>query len=337
MDDNVKVKDNVCGLIVKWIYRDEVDGGIQIRFAGEITSEGYYFVYYDEMYEENRGSIRFEEEYFNNIPFYGEKGFNNFSFFKTNELFDELQNFSSFGKGKFKTSNYLLVYNIGMGRPVSDKLTEIISLDEAYKNMFIFDKNTYVGLADKAKDFIIVSSANYDENQNHISTDYYYINKNNPDKVFLFSSGNNNYVLKVAANENEFIMSTDGYNYTTGENDGGHVIIFKITESGVESKRLEGLSIDSNKIDNNAIGYNMQGFISDIKINGSNVVITLADIKMKKEDELAFGNSPSEVDILIADYNNNGPYISIGDRIMINCKYTVDKILYSSGDDISLR
>ena len=40
LDDNVKVKDNVCGLIVKWIYRDEVDGGIQIRFAGEITKIG---------------------------------------------------------------------------------------------------------------------------------------------------------------------------------------------------------------------------------------------------------------------------------------------------------
>lgn len=81
----------------------------------------------------------------------------------------------------------------------------------------------------------------------------------------------------------------------------------------------------------------MKGYISDININENNVVITLTDIKMKKEDELAFGNSPSEVDILIADYNKNGPCISIGDRIMINCKYTVDKILYSFGDDISLR
>ncbi|MGD9567860.1 MAG: hypothetical protein AB7V48_05985 [Sedimentibacter sp.] len=58
---------------------------------------------------------------------------------------------------------------------------------------------------------------------------------------------------------------------------------------------------------------------------------------MKKEDELSFGNSPSEVSILIADYNNNGPYINVGDKIMINCKYTIDKVLYSFGDDISLR
>ena len=58
---------------------------------------------------------------------------------------------------------------------------------------------------------------------------------------------------------------------------------------------------------------------------------------MKKEDELAFGDSPSEVNILIADYNNNGPYISVDDNIMINCKYTIDKALYSYGDDISIR
>ena len=302
LDESVKVKDNVCGLIVKWI--DRFDGGIQIRFAGEIESEGYYSINYDLMYDENRGSIHFDEEYFNNIPFYCEKGFNDFSFLKTNGLFDQLQNFSSFGKGRFKTSNYVLIYNIGMGRPVSDYLTEIILLDEAYKNMFIFNKNTYVGLADKAKDFIIVSSANYDENQNHISTDYYYINKNNPEKIFLFNSGSYNYDLKTVANENEFVMSTNGYNYTTGENENGHVIIFKITESGVEAKKIEGLSIDSNKIDGNGLSYNMQGYISDIKINENNVSITLSDIKMKKEDISAFGNSPSEVSILIADYNN---------------------------------
>lgn len=333
LDENVKVKDNVCGLIVKWI--DRYDGGIQIRFAGEIESEGYYASNYDFMYDQNRGRIYFNEEYFNNIPFYGEKSFNDFNFFKTNDLFDELQNFSTFGKGRFKTSNYLIIYNIGMGRPVSDYLTEIISLDEDYKNMFIFDKNTYVGLANKAKDFIIVSSANYDENQSHISTDYYYINKNNPEKLFLFNSGSYNYNLKVSANENEFIMSTDGRNYMTGENEKEHVIIIKITEGGVETKKVEDLSIDSSKIDENGISYNMQGYISDIKIN-ENVIITLTDIKMKKEDEIAFGSLPSEVSILIADYNKTGAPISVGDKVIINCQYTQDKVLYTIGD-ISLR
>ncbi len=335
LDENVNVKDEVCGLIVKWISRDKDTGGIQIRFAGEIESEGYYSISNDLMYGESIGRIYFDDEYFENVPFIASEKRNNFCFLKTNELFDKLKNFSSFGKGRFKISNFLLIYNIGMGRPVSEYLTEIISLDEIYKNMFLFDKNIYVDLADKAKDFIIVSSAIYDENQNYISTDYYYINKNNPEKLFLFSSGSYNYSLKIAANENEFIMSTNGYNYMTGENEKGHVIIFKITESGVLAKKTEGLSINLNKVDDNGLSYNMQGYISDIKINDNNVIITLTDIKMKKEDELAFENSQGEVRILIADYNNNGPYISVGDKIMVSCRYTNDKeFLYTFGADI---
>ncbi|MGD9567227.1 MAG: hypothetical protein AB7V48_02715 [Sedimentibacter sp.] len=50
-------------------------------------------------------------------------------------------------------------------------------------------ENKYVGLIGKDKDFIIVSSANYDENFHHLSTDFYYINKKSPEKLFLFSSG----------------------------------------------------------------------------------------------------------------------------------------------------
>ncbi len=339
LDENVKVKDMVCGLIVKWI--DRFDGGIQIRFAGEIESEGYYSINYDLMYDENMGRIYFDEEYFNNIPFYGERGFNNFSFFKTNELFDEIQNFSAFGKGKFKTSNYLLIYNIGMGRPVSDYLTEIISLDEDYKDMFIFDKNKYVGTADQAKDFIIVSSANYEDNDIHLSTDYYYISKKNPKKLFLFSSGSYNYDLKVVANENEFILSTSGYNYITGEQDKKHIIVCKIDENGVVTERIDDLGLESFQMDNDESSFNMQGYITDIKISDNNVIITLKDIKMKKEDELAFGKALSEndsLDILSIDKNINGPLISVGDKVMISCRYTKDKeFLYLLGDDISIR
>lgn len=340
LDENVKVKDKVCGLIVKWISRDDA-GGIEIRFAGELESEGYYFINYDLMYDDNVGMIYFDEENFNNIPFYGERGFNNFYFIRTNDLFDELQNFSSFGKGKFKTINYHLVYNIGMGRDPSDYLSEIISLDEAYKNMFIFNKNKYVGGINTGEGFIIVASAEYDENQNHISTDYYYVSNNNPEKLFLFSSGSYKYHLKVVVNENEFVMSTDGYNYITGENDNSHIIIFKITESGVETKVVEDLGIESDKIDNDGISYNMQGNIYDIKISENTVIITLTDIKMKQEDALAFGktlNAGDTIDILIADNNKSGPYISIGDKIMINCKYTIDKeFLYSFGAEIGIR
>lgn len=343
LDESVKVKDKVCGLIVKWIDKVDVDGGIQIQFAGEIESEGYYYINYDEMYGENIGRIYFDEEYYNNIPFYGEKGFNNFYFTKTNELFDELQYFSSFGRGKFKTSNYILVYNIGMGRPASDYLTEIISLDENYKNMFEFEKYKYIGPTGSSKNFIIVSSANYEENsnQNQISTDYYYINKNKPEKLFKFSSDSYIFNLKLAANENEFILQTDGYNYITGDSDQENAMIFKITENGVETNKVEGLSIDLNNIDDNGKKFNMQGYIADIKINENKVIMSLKDVKMREQDAIAFGktlNANDLVDILIIDYNNSGPFIEVGDKIAVSCGYTKDnKILYSFGADIGLR
>lgn len=334
LDMNVKVKDKVCGLIVQSIYRDHESGGMQIKFAGEIESQGYYSISNDLMHGETIGRIYFDEEYADKVPFIASEKRNSFSFFKTNDLFDELQNLSSFGHGSFKTSNFLLIYNIGMGWPVSEYLTEIISLDEAYKNMFTFDKNTYIGLADRAEDFILVFSDVYDENQNNISNDYYYINKKNPEKIFLFSSEGNNYDLKLAANEYEFIMATSGFNYATGENENGHALIFNVSENKVEFEKVEGLSIDT---DENAISYNMQGIISDIQIEDNNVVITLTDIKMKTEDEIAFGDLPSELNILIADYNIYGPNISVGDKILVNCKYTVDKVLYIFGDGISIR
>lgn len=240
LDENVKVKDNICGLIIKWIFRDD-EGGLQILFAGEIESEGYYSISNDLMYSESIGRVYFDEEYTENIPYFvGEKR-TNFSFFKTNELFDELQSFSSFGKGRFKTSNYLLIYNIGMGRPVSEKLTEIIFLDEDYKDMFIFDENRYLSIVGDSKEFIIVSLANYDDNQNNISTDYYYVNKNNPEKLFLFSSNGYNYEFKSGANENDFILSTDGYNYIKGENNKAHIIKLTVIENRVVSERIEDL------------------------------------------------------------------------------------------------
>ncbi|MGB4439838.1 MAG: hypothetical protein WBJ13_11600 [Sedimentibacter sp.] len=336
LDENVKVKDKVCGLIVEWI--DRVDNGIQIRFAGEIESEGYYFINYSEMYDYNIGRIYFDEEYYNNIPILAEKGFNNFMFIKTNELFDELENFSSFSRGRFKTSNYHLVYNIGMGRPASDYLTEIISLDENYKNMFEFDKYKYVGPIGDSKDFIILSSANYDENFNYISTDFYYINKNQPEKIFLFNSLGYNYELKAAADENEFIVSTDGFNMIKSETDEGHSIICRITENGAVTEKIEGLNIDSDKIDDNGRNFNMQGYIANIEIKETKVIMSIKDVKMKEEDALAFGkilNKDELIDILIVDNNRSGPVINVGDKIMVSCRYTKDnEFLYTFGADI---
>ncbi|MDD4439884.1 MAG: hypothetical protein PHS04_17890 [Tissierellia bacterium] len=133
-------------------------------------------------------------------------------------------------------------------------------------------------------------------------------------------------------------MSTDGYNYSTGENEGGHVIIFKIIEGGVEANKTEGLSIDSSKTDDNGISFNLQGNVENIKIQENKVFISIKDVKMKEEDALAYGktlNKDDLLDILIIDSNSSGPFISVGDKIMVLCLYTKDKdILYTFGADI---
>jgi hypothetical protein len=239
LDENVKVKDKVCGLIVKWISKDEETDGVQIRFAGDIETEGYYFINYSEMYGYNYGLIYFDEKYFNDIPMYINRGQNNFLFAKSNEFFDKLENFSSFGRGRFKNTNYQLVYNIGMGRSSTDYLTEIISLDENYENMFVLNEHIYVGHIGKNEDFIIVTSTNYDENFNYLSTDYFYINKNNPEKLFLFNDDKYyEYELKAADNENEFILSTDGSNHLSNEKNEAHNIICKTTENGIITEKI---------------------------------------------------------------------------------------------------
>ena len=43
------------------------------------------------------------------------------------------------------------------------------------------------------------------------------------------------------------------------------------------------------------------------------------------------------IDADVSDYNKNGPYISVGDKIMINCKYIFNKVLYTFGYEISIR
>ena len=59
---------------------------------------------------------------------------------------------------------------------------------------------------------------------------------------------------------------------------------------------------------------------------------------MKEEDALAYGktlNKDDLLDILIIDSNSSGPFISVGDKIMVLCLYTKDKdILYTFGADI---
>lgn len=119
-------------------------------------------------------------------------------------------------------------------------LKEIISLDEGYKNMFQLNEKNHVTLKGSNKDFVIVSVINYDDKFNTISVDYYYINKISPEKIFLFNTDKYDYYLSAAANENEFILSTKGFNIISGETeDNEHSIICRITEQGAVTERTE--------------------------------------------------------------------------------------------------
>lgn len=337
LDENVKVKDKVCGLIVKSIYKYAETDSIIISFAGEIESEGYFSINYSLPDNNNFGIMYLDEKYFETIPKYEEKELNFFYFNKSNELFDELENFSSFGRVKIKTSNFHLAYSLGRWQIPENYLTEIISLDESYKNLFKFDKNKLVGRVSVDKDFIIVSSDNlYDDN--YLSTDFYYVNKDKPEKIFLFNSLNDNYKLKVTAAKNEFILSTNGYHNHTGEQNEENSIICKVTDYGVITTKIKGLSIDSCKIDDTGKSFNIQGNIENIIIQENKVFMSIKDIKMKDEDALAFGKTLKKDDlleILIIDNNSSGPFISVGDKIMVSCRYTKDnEILYTYGADI---
>ncbi len=233
---DIKVKDTVCGLIVKWVQKTDL--GIQVRFAGEIETEGYYNIYFDEMYNANIGRIFIDDEYYKNMPvFNNEKGSNYFLFVRTNGYFDELENFSAFGRGKFKNSNYSLVYNIGMGRDPSNYLTEIISLDENYRNMFEYNKEKSINIIGIDSDFAIVSSTNYDDMRHPVSFDYYYINKTNPVKLFMFMS-EHYYNLEKSPNEFEFILYSDDYNTRTNEMEESHDLKCNVSDSRITAEKI---------------------------------------------------------------------------------------------------
>ena len=233
LDDTVNVKDRVCGLIVDYVNKTDL-GGIIIRFAGEIECEGYYRIdpFENEVFGPT-GKIYIDKEYEKDFPtIYGEKNIFSVWFSETNDLFDELTNHSLFGRGRFKTSGYYLVYNHGMGAGPGEVITEIISLEDSYKNMFKVEENQYLEYDCKDDEFVIVAVTKNKENYEHISTGYYYINKKSPVKIHLLSSDRYDYIVKSKANENEFILSTDGFNMTTRNTEVSHDLICKITENG---------------------------------------------------------------------------------------------------------
>ena len=235
LDLDVKVKDRVCGLIV-----DSVDklggGGFRISFCGEIETEGYYNISYSEMNANNYGTIYYDDKYESKVPMMMGESNNKqlFLFINKEELFSQLEEYSSFGRGKFKISNFHIVYNVGMGREPSEVLTEIVSLDEAYKNMFEIIEKSETNIKGHNGIFAIVSNtAEYDENNYAKSYDYYYINKNNPKKVYLLTT-EDYYFLDEVISDTEFSLITEGYNEATGSYGVLNRIKCKIMEDGAE-------------------------------------------------------------------------------------------------------
>ncbi len=233
LDSDVKVKDRVCGLIVDSVKKFGDEGG-RVTFCGEIEAEGHYNIFYSEMREINLGLIYYDKKYKDNVPVMkddtNEKG--NFFFVNKEALFKELENHSSFGRGKFKISNYGFVYNYGMGREPSEVLTEIVSLDNGYKGMFESNDRPDTSMIGYNDDFaIILDVAEYDENNYAKSFNYYYINKNNHKKVLLLTT-EDYYFLDEVISDTEFSLKTETYN-ETGAYD---VIVIKciITEKGAE-------------------------------------------------------------------------------------------------------
>lgn len=322
LDFNFKVKDKVCGLIISRVIRAD-NGGIIIKFAGNIKSEGYYTINYSEFEGGKIGTIYLDEEYKNDFPIL--EGTKNVIWFrKTNELFDLLENNSPFGRGEFKTSNYSISYMIEADH--YETLEEVISLDESYKNMFQLNKSEEVYIHGINKDYAVVSVDTLDENMITKSKDYYYINRSNPKKIYLFTTDKYYYYLKVTANENEFILATDGLN-NTGKYDEPHSIICKITEQGAVIEKIEDLSIGKDEINEDGKILNIAGCIEDIKIINSQVEIM---IKSDNKDEL--------VSVIIIDTNRTGVPIKIGDKVIVLCRYTKNKeFLYTFGADISVR
>jgi len=232
LDDTVNAKDIVSGLIVERVIRS--GSGLIVDFAGEIECEGYYIVdpKDNDMFGPT-GNIYVDKEYKKNFPaIYGEG--NKFSvwFSKTNGLFDEMANHSLIGRGKFKIAGYRLIYNIGMGTGPWEVITEIVSLDKGYESMFEFEERLYLELRCTDSDFAIISSTKYDENYQDISTDYYYINRNNPVKIYLFSGDRCSYTVEEKKNEFEFTITTGGFNMSTRNTEAGHSYVCKISEQG---------------------------------------------------------------------------------------------------------
>lgn len=233
LDLDVKVKDRVLGLIVDSVDKFG-DEGFRVSFCGEIETEGYYNIFYGELHGRNLGIIYYDEKYEEYVPMMmGESNNKQLFYFDDNkDLFSQLEDYSSFGRGKFKISNFHIVYKHGMGREPSEILTEIVSLDEGYKNMFEITDKAETNVNGYNDNFAIVSiPAEYDENNYAKSFDYYYINKNISKKVHLLTT-EDNYFLGDVISETEFVLKSEGYDEKVGAYGVLNEIKCKITDQG---------------------------------------------------------------------------------------------------------
>ena len=220
LDESVTAKDRVCGLIVSNVSRFE-DGGIMIEFAGEIETEGFYNVYPGgEYYNFKRlGRIVPDEESLKNIPAYkGEVDHWSVYFTETNELYQQLADYSAIGRGRFKSKNYNIIYNFGTEALPREALTEIISLDERYGGLFTCDGNSTIrpivnektkyrgGFTDK---YAIICVNNDYTNQNS-PRNYYFLGYDELSKIKILTTDEFYYRLENnSENSNEFELIND--------------------------------------------------------------------------------------------------------------------------------
>lgn len=260
LDENVKVKDTVCGLIVSDVWHQKDEEGISINFEGNLDVEGYYELFNGgDIFDcKNLGIIYATNESLTNIPQYKNATLENhictIFFQETNNLYKELENFSQVGKGVFKINNYFLNYNIGRGIGPGERIFEIVSLDNKYKSNFPTD-TAASQIYESTDKYLLVTSVqkkstdntdkNNDENDENEDSesddninivDYYIIDKETDSTIKIFSSNGFKYEYNVSSDERfdkteMFTLTSDGFNYITNEQLPAHNATFRVLGS----------------------------------------------------------------------------------------------------------
>ena len=244
LDENVRIKDRINGLIVSYVNFTDNKEGVIIRFAGQLEVEGTYTLYNGGEYYNNInvGKIFANEESLKNFPVYnnGPVKANKFSVFlsETNDLYKKLADNSSIGKGKFRISNYYLTGGyLGTEFTPSEKLEEIISLDQDYKGMFEFSKDYLYSLIVSTEKYDLIFQSYHDYDKLY-DGNYYVIEKKNNNKIHILSAEGFYYNYEETNDEryknyDMFVLESDGYNNKTNTQIGKHSIVLRINDGTV--------------------------------------------------------------------------------------------------------